>query len=211
MQLLMDGELRTFTPIKTFRAAHDLPDTFRVAHFEPKDYTGLGRIDRAGAELNAVRQAVLSSLPASLSPQAWLAYVPTLRDLFAARLYEINPQVGLKDVEVEFAVAGFSDVCEAVAWAMLRAGATHTAVPPFEQIYADWLNSTVRVSQAVHVYLHNGAAWRVQIVNNAYGRIGLIVHTGESAHYVIDSALACPAEGYMLALLGEVAARMLSV
>ena len=59
MQLLIEGELRQFVPIKNFRQQFDLPDAFGISMFEPKDYTGLGQIDSAGPELNVVRRAVL--------------------------------------------------------------------------------------------------------------------------------------------------------
>ena len=55
-----------------------------------------------------------------MSPRDWLAFLPQYARLFEDKLYEINPQVGLKDVEIEFAVAGFSDVLHHVAYGLLR-------------------------------------------------------------------------------------------
>src|SRR5262245_64156367 len=98
MLLTIDGQPREFTPIKDFRAAHDLPPEFGVALFEPKDYAGLGRIDRAGAELNGVRAALLDALPTQIKAPSWLSFLPDYARLFEAKLYEINAQVGLKDV-----------------------------------------------------------------------------------------------------------------
>ena len=206
MQLVIAGQRRDFIPIKDFRAEHGLPPEFGVAWFESKDYTGLGRIDRAGTELNTVRQAVLDAIPAHLPLQAWMAFVPELTRLFERKLYEINPQVGLKDVEVEFAVAGFADVCQALVYAGPRGGST----PDFRQLYADWLNSSARVFGEVYAYEHRGQRWQVRIATHAYGRAGLIVDTGEVTHYVHDPALGCPAEGFMASLLHEVASRLLA-
>jgi hypothetical protein len=210
MELLIEGEWRVFIPIKTFRAAHDLPENFSVALFEPKDYAGLGRVDTAGAELNSVREAVLAAMPQSQPPQVWMTLIPQLQTLFTDKLYEINPRVGLKDVEIEYAGAGFRDVCEAAVYAVARARASGDPPPVFMQIYGDWLNSTARVSQTEHEYTRREATWRIQIVNHAYGRAGMIVRLDSETHYVADAALGCPAEGYMLNLLAEVAARILT-
>jgi len=202
MRLTIDGIPRTFLPTKSFREAYHLPPEFGVALFEPKDYSGLGRIDQAGAELNGVRAAVLAAIPANLSLQAWLSFIPDLTRLFTDQLYAINPKVKLHDVEIEFAAAGFADVCQAVVYARLR---SRDETPPFEAIYGDWLDQTARVSQTIHRY----GDWQVQIVTHAYGRAGLIVQMEAETIYVQDAALGCPAEGYMAALLAEVAARIL--
>ena len=202
MLLTIEGTAREFTPIKAFREAHDLPPEFGVAFFEPKDYSDLGRIDRAGAELNSVRVAVLATIPAKLPLEQWLTFAPELTRYFAAKLYEINPKVNLRPVEIEFAAAGFGDVCQAVIFALVRA--RRTLPPPFEMIYGEWLDSTMRVSQTRYTYRD----WEVQIVTHAYGRAGLILYGAERTEYVQDSALGCPAEGFMAALLAEVAARI---
>jgi hypothetical protein len=208
MRLTIDGHLHDFTPIKQFRSEYGLPPEFGVSLFEPKEWEGLGRIDRAGAELNRVRAAVLAALPASLTPSGWLAFLPDLSRPFENKLWEINPQVGLKDVEIEFAVGGFSDVCQAMAYALLRAKAAGDPVPDFHHVYADWLDNTARVFSEVHTHTHQGEAWQVQIVAHAYGRAGLLIKTSTTTHYVHDPALGCPAEGFMAALLAEVCARM---
>jgi hypothetical protein len=211
MRLTIDGKPREFIPIKAFRAEYGLPPTFGVALFEPKEWEGLGRIDRAGAELNSVRAAVLAALPAALPPSGWLAFLPDLSRRFEAKLWEINPQVGLKDVEIEFAVGGFSDVCQAMAYALLRAGAAGDPAPDFQQVYADWLDNSTRVFSQIHAYSYQGEAWQVQTVAHAYGRAGLRIQTPSTTHYVHDAALGCPAEGFMAALLAEVCGRMLGL
>ena len=204
MRLTIEGRAHVFTPIKSFREAHQLPPEFGVALFEPKDYSGLGRIDQAGAALNGVRMAVLAAMPTTLSRQEWLGLIPELTRLFTDQLYAINAKVKLHDVEIEFAAAGFSDVCQAVVYAMLRA--RNETLPPFEAIYGEWLDQTARVSQTVHRY----GEWQVQIVTHAYGRAGLMVQIDEETAYVQDGTLGCPAEGTMAALLAEVAARMMN-
>ncbi|MAS36513.1 MAG: hypothetical protein CL610_21090 [Anaerolineaceae bacterium] len=209
MQLLIEGELRQFVPIKNFRQQFDLPDAFGISMFEPKDYTGLGQIDSAGPELNVVRRAVLDAIPTEMPLQEWLAYLPHLTRLFESKLHEVNPEIGLKQVEVEFAVSGFQNICQGLIYAMIQARAAGEPMPEFQRVYADWLNSTVRISSTVHSYVHKGETWAVQIVNTAYGRNGLIVWTEAQTHYLHDSSLACPAEGFMQTLLNEVATRIL--
>ena len=123
----------TFIPIKAFRAAHQLPNTFNIALFKSKDYAGLGRIDEAGAALNQLRTAVIAALPEHLLPMNWLSVLPDLTNLFEAQLYQINDQVGLRDVEIEFAVAGFSDALQAYAYAFAYANTTRTPLPDFSR------------------------------------------------------------------------------
>ena len=210
MNLLIDGHIRQFVDVKVFRAEHHLPDDFGVALFEPKDYAGLGRIDRVGTELNALRQTIVEAIPAHITLQRWSGFLEDLGRLFLTQLYAINPQVGLRDVEIEFAYAGFQDVCQALLYAMLHAKAIHITPPAFEQVYTDWLNNSVRVSQNAHHYEHQGQMWQIQMVNNVYGRVGLIIYGGEDTYYVRENSLACPAEGFMAALLSEVAERLVA-
>lgn len=206
MQLIIEGETRQFVPIRLFRAQHELPEVFGVVLFEPKDYTGLGSIDRAGAELNAVRAAVLAAVPRGLPPSALLNGLDALQRLFRAQLHQINAAVGLHEVEIDFAAAGFGDMTQAYVYALMRARAAGDPPPPFEAVYGAWLNSTVRVSGLEHHYQMGDQVWSIRIVNHAYGRAGLIATLDGVTHYVHDPALGCPAEGFMAALLGEVAA-----
>lgn len=208
--LTIAGAAQPFIDIKTFRAAHHLPEQFGVALFEPKDYTGLGRIDRAGNALNEVRQAALNAIPQQMPLRSWLSYLPTVTAAFEDKLRAVNPRIGLRDVEVEFAAAGFQDMCSTLIFALMRA---HTEKLPlqtlsFAEVYVEWLNSTVRVSQTVHPYQHNAATWQVQTVSYAYGRAGLIVKTDAETFYVADAALGCPAESFMFTLLAQVAGKI---
>ena len=210
MHLLLEGKAHAFTPIKTFRVDHDLPSSFGVALFEPKDFTGLGSIDGAGAQLNIVREAVLNALPAQMNAANWLTFLPQLTALFKNELYGINDAVKLHDVEIDFAAGGFGDVCQAFAYALLRAHAENKPPPVFEAVYGDWLNSTARVSQTVYSYIHHEQEWHIHIVTHAYGRAGMIITTPDATYYVHDATIGCPAEGFMAALLKDVAERLIA-
>ncbi|MEQ8671811.1 MAG: hypothetical protein RLP44_05045 [Aggregatilineales bacterium] len=208
MHVTIDGHTHTLIDLKTFRRERDLPLTFGVAYFEPKDYTGLARIDTAGADINALRDAVLKAIPSSLTLPELLGFTSTLTELFRTQLYAINDNVNLKDVEIEFAVAGFSDVLQAHFYERMRASAAKNPPQSFGMIYGTWLNDTVRISQQTHDYVHQGATWRVNILNNAYGRFGMIVELPDETVYVADASLGCPAEGYMFNLLRDVIAKL---
>jgi hypothetical protein len=211
MHLLIDGVERDFIPIKDLRARFDLPPTFGVAHFQPKDYTGLGSIDRAGAELNAVRASVLAAIPDEIKPSQLLTFVTELQSFFLNELYAVNPRVHLKDVEIEFAAAGFSDMTNAFAYALLRSTLANQPAPAFESVYRDWLNQTVRVASSVYEYPHGDQVWGVQVIAHAYGRIGLMIQASDELFFTYDPSLACPAEGFMTNLLSEVCARIVSI
>jgi hypothetical protein len=218
---LIDGQPHDLIPIRDFRATHNLPDTFGVAYFEPKDTTDLGHIDtpEAGAALNMVRATVLGVLPltrAKMAATEWLRIVPGIAKLFESKLTEANSTIGLREQEIGFAVSGFADVCNAVAYALIRAR-TGGPQADFDQIYDTWLNNSVRASQTVHTYTHKDANWQVRLLNDAYGRLGLIVRLSDaddgtaSIVYVEDKTLACPAEGFMARLLADVGVRMIDV
>ncbi|MEO8611999.1 MAG: hypothetical protein ABI690_29145 [Chloroflexota bacterium] len=220
MYLTIDGSPRQMIPIKDFRATHNLPPDFGVAYFEPKDYDGLGRIDHAGAELNSVRTAMLDALPQFMPARNWLTFLPDYARLFESQLYGINAQVGLKDVEIEFAVAGLSDVCQAAAYALLRFDSPSLRSGEgaggwgsknfFHAVYNQWLDNSLKVFTQIYPYARADENWQVQIFAHAYGRAGLVIHRSQVTYYVYDPALGCPAEGFMAALLGEIAARMLA-
>ena len=209
MQLQIDGEMRTFVPIKEFRQQQNTSYEFGIVLFEPKSYVGLGKIDSAGADLNELRRVILESIPTETNLQGWIEFLPHLEQLFHNMLVQINSEIGLRDPEIDHAVAGFNDVCHALAYARIRAHKAGEPAPNFQDIYDQWLNSTVRVSTTVHSYIHKGEVWAVQIVNHAYGRAGLIVWTDTNTHYIYDNILGCPVEGFMEALLKDVAVQML--
>ncbi len=209
MQLQIDGEMQTFVPIKEFRQQQNASYDFGIAMFETKNYAGLGRIDTAGADLNELRRVILESIPTGITLQGWIDFLPHLEQLFHNLLVQINDEIGLREPEIEHAVAGFNDVCHALVYALIRARKAGEPTPTFQPIYDQWLNSTVRVSSTAHSYINNGEVWAVQVVNHAYGRAGLIVWTDAATYYVYDNILGCPVEGYMAALLKDVAAAIL--
>lgn len=208
MRLTIRGIPQQFTDIKTFRTAQGLPDDFSVAIFEPKDYTGLGRVDRAGNALTEVKQATLNAIPQQLSLRAWLTFLPVVTAAFEEKLRAVNPRIGLRDIEVEFAAAGFQDLCSTLIFALMKAHTEGTPPPDFLEVHAAWLDTTARTLHTVYLYQHKGEDWQVQTVYHAYGRAGLIVHTPTATHYIHDSALGCPAEGFMLTLFMQVAAKI---
>ncbi len=199
MQITIDDQLTIFTPLRDFRAAQNLPTTFGVAHFEAKDYAGLGHIDGAGAALNSLSAAVINALPARITTAALLPLMVDLTERFRAELTRINPDVGLREPEIEFAVAGFGDVCNAYAYALLRDRAAD-----FHAVYREWLADSVRVFSSIYPYEHREEQWQVRVVAHAYGRFGLLIETPREMVAVYDPALACPAEGFMAALLTDV-------
>src|SRR5258705_5156595 len=168
MQRTIEGIRYTFIPIKAFRATHRLPTTFNITLFESKDYAGLGRIDAAGAALNQLRSTVIAALPKQLLPLNWMSALPDLTHLFEAQLYQINDQVGLRDVEIEFAVAGFSDALQAYAYAFAYANTTRTPLPDFQSVYAEWLNGTVKIFAQQHSYLLDDKSCTIQVIAHAY-------------------------------------------
>lgn len=206
MELVIEGTARTFIPIRQFRETHGLNESFSVMYFEPKDYEGLGHMDGAGEGLNQLRRTVLHMIPLHLTAADLLPLTDRLRDVFARQLEAINPQIGLHPPEVEFAIAGFTDVCQALVWRLMRHSVHQPPLlfPLFESIYLEWLNSTVRISQRVYLFIHEAQEWQIQIVNHAFGRAGLIIYTPFRIYYVDDHHLACPAQRFMESLLEEV-------
>ncbi len=206
MLLMIDEQPRMFEPLRNFRARFGLPETFSVSSFQPKSYEGLGSIERAGADLNDLRRNVLAAVPSRIPVSHLFSAASELSDVFQREMERINPVIGLRDVEIGFAAAGFSDVLHAVAFAVTRASLSRSAVPDFESIYAHWLNGTARIASPVIEYTYGDQVWGIQVVAHAYGRVGLIIAAPETTYYVVDPVLACPAEGFMMALLRDVCA-----
>ncbi|MCA9903517.1 MAG: hypothetical protein KC547_06650 [Anaerolineae bacterium] len=210
--LTINGTLHELTPVKAFRAQYDLPPTFGTAYFAPKDYAGLGSIDgaAAGAALGQLRAALLSRIPAKIVAAELPSVVTRLTDHFREQMEHINTIIGLRAQEVEFAVSGFADAAHKYAFSLLRARLTGEQVPDFKLVYDEWLMSGVRVLETPFAYDDDSHHWHVRVISHVYGRMGLIVQAGEATHYVYDPALACPAEGFMAGLLGEVCAHLVT-
>lgn len=212
MELIINGQLQTFVPIQIFRNQWNLPADFGVAHFEPKDWRGLGTIDGAGPILADMKRTILGSVP-HLAPSADIfETVKKVTNLFRTQLQMANVSIGLQTVEVDFAVAGFEDVMHSVAYRLLELKHTSPHNPiqireqfDFQSIYRTWLTDTIRLSTRRHTYFHEDKQFEIRVVNHAYGRVGLEVRDGEVVYYVVDKELACPAESYMENLCREVA------
>lgn len=209
MQFMIRGEKQTFIPLSAFREQFNLPDTFNLGYFEPKNYDGLASIEDTGALLEQLRSNLLAQIPDSLTLNQLIQLVDNLRDAFRDELYAINSQIRLKPEEVGFAVSGFSDVMRAFLYSLIPAMQGATPVPGFDVVYGRWLNDSIRVSVKVYVYSAVDDDWQVQIVNHAYGRVGLQVDTGRGRVYVMDGMHSCPAQGFMYGLLREIATKIL--
>jgi hypothetical protein len=158
--------------------------------------------------MNELRRGMIKALPHTFTLTEALAVADTLQAVFLNGLYGINDLIGLQIVEVEYAVAGFGDVMQNWMYALIRSQSAKSSQPPFQQIYGEWLDGSTRLSQQVHNYNHDGATWHINIINNAYGRVGLRVKRGANVDYVQDGVYACPAEGYMAALLEELTGQL---
>lgn len=210
IRLTIDGTPHELTPVKAFRAQHDLPPTFGIAYFTPKNYDGLGNIDgaAAGSALGQLRATILSLIPLHVFAAELPSVVTRLADHFREQMDQINSRIGLQAQEVEFAVGGFADVAHKYAFSLLRARLTGEPVPEFKSIYDEWLMTGVRVMETPFAYDDDRHHWHVRVISHVYGRVGLIVQADNATHYVYDPALVCPAEGFMVGLLSEVCAKL---
>ena len=96
MRLPVDGTLRAFVTLTAFRAAHGLPETFGVAHFQPKDWHGLGSIERVGAALVPLRERTVVAVPERVPAAAWLHHLSDVVATFETELRRVNPKIGLR-------------------------------------------------------------------------------------------------------------------
>ena len=208
MKLRIDDIEHQLLPLKDFRVEHGLPPEFSVAMFEPKDYTGLGHIDMAGNEMNVLRNHILQLIPDSLAIVDLLQFIDRLQFQYQTDLFSINEAIGLKDIEVEFAVAGFGDMLRTLAYAIIPAKVNKQAMPSFDTIYYRWLNDSVRISSQIHEYLHNGKIWKIRIINHVYGRAGLHIQMDAVDVFVSDGVYLCPAAGFMYTLLKDASGKI---
>lgn len=211
MQLTINGQEHQFIDIKTFREAHHLPESFGMGLFETKDYVDLANIEKAGGAMNQLREQVLDSVPEQLVIPQLMDCLTDLSEQFDKQLVGINPQVNPKQVEIDYAVSGFHDVCQAIGFEIIRAHMQKLPMPSFHSVYMTWLNNTVRLSFPPRTYQYHDTQWQVQVINTAYGRIGLYVTIDENEIICVqDTRYACPAEGYMFTLLNDIADKMTS-
>ncbi|MCG3208741.1 MAG: hypothetical protein FOGNACKC_02353 [Anaerolineae bacterium] len=205
MQLTLNGHPQTLVPVQQFRAQYNLPNSFGVDYFEPKNWAGLGSMGGAGGALQQLRTALVSAVPAKIPPPAIFSVVEGLTVLFLEQLTAANAVVGLRPVEIDYAVAGFQDVLQAGAYRLMQLHHLSNAAGfDFESIYQTWLDDSVRVASRVHRYSSGHGELAVRVINYAYGRIGLAVEIGSQVVYVLDGSLACPAAVFMHDLCREV-------
>jgi hypothetical protein len=210
IQLPIDGVLRDFVDVQTYRKLHHLPNSFGVNTFEPKSYDGLGSIAHAGDVLRTMKDHFLSEMPDFASPQKWLLLQDQEQARFRSLLVETNTQVGLREPEIDFAVAGFVNVYSQWVYVLFHAKATHTPPKSFDEIYHAWLHESVRVASQIYHYKHSVDVWQVKIISHVYGRIGLQIQRGDIVEHVYDHNLACPAEHFMRSFMSDVAAHIQS-
>jgi len=151
----------------------------------------------------ALHNNTLKHLPESLPLMGWLDFIPSLQAHFSDELEAVNPSIGLRPAEIEFAVAGLGDVCRALVYGLIYAHAQDDSPPTFDDLYREWLYSTVRVTGTAYHFQHHDEAWKVHIISHAYGRVGLRIHIENKRYYVIDHGLACPADRFMERLLRQ--------
>jgi hypothetical protein len=212
MQLTIEGVVHSFIPLTVFRARWNLPDDFTLARFEPKDWT-VGSMEGAGrSALTTLRQSVITALPHRLRLAELMPLVEALINLFHQGMITINPQVGLRQVEIEFAVAGFADVTRSAAYQLIQLGYLYPGNPEairqsfnFAAIYQEWLDASTRLADKIYTYTWQGQQFEVQTIYNPYGRVGMKVHVANEDYYVTDMTLACPAASFMYSLCHEVA------
>jgi hypothetical protein len=199
-------------PIKKFRAEFGLPDTFQMEHFEAKEWVGLGSTEGAGAILAAVRQQLIDAVPSHITIQTLMPVVDEIAQRFRQELTVANQHIGLRPVEVDFAVSGFYDVMQAAAYRLAELTHLHrqnleAVVDKFDflSIYHAWLNDSVRVSGLVHNFQHHDQQFKVRLIYYIYGHVGLEVDVVGEIYYVTDMSMACPASNYMQELCGAVA------
>jgi hypothetical protein len=199
--------IRQFESMEDFRAEKGLASDFGISLFQPKNYAGLGSIKNAGEALRQLHNAVVEAVPARLPALGWQASLVSLQMLFQAKLREINPQIGLRTSEIDYAVSGFGEVMQRYLYALMSARLRGQPAPDFEDIYEQWLNSTI-VYTLEHIrFLQEDTdeVWQVQVAAHAFGRFGLIVQTPIETRYLRDSSILCPAAGFMESLFREVA------
>lgn len=214
MQLTLDGRKCIFIPIQTFRQQWDLPDDFGMLSFEPKDWP-VGKMDGSSQTLAMVKQQVLRSVPPAVAPAELLAQIRQLAALFRHELTIANEQIGLREVEIDFAVDGFQDILRNVAYHLFELKQIYQGNSAlirenfdFAGVYQAWLDASTRLLTTRYSYTHNEITFELQVVYNAYGRMGFQVSAAGQTHYVLDTTLTCPAANYMKDLCERIAAAL---
>lgn len=212
MELVVNNHKQTFISLQTFRANWNLPESFSLTYFEPKNWEGLASIDGSGPALISIREQTLLAIPERVKLTQLTTIADELTNTFRIQLTAANAQIGLRPPEFDFAVSGFYDVIHAVAFNLIQLAldCRHNLIQVreqfnFSQVYSTWLNDSVGVFSTAHTFEHGDIRFEVRVVYHAYGRVGLEVKTADQVYYVADMALSCPAAGYMHDLCADVA------
>ena len=209
MQLLIEGQRQTFVPIHTFRQQWHLPDEFGLIQFETKDWE-VGRLDDSQQALVAIKQQMLAAVPSRLSQAELLSQVRQLAAIFRGALEMANDEIGLRDVEIDFAVDGFHNILHDMAYHLFGLSQQYPDATlleanfDFSTVYQTWLDASTRLLTTAYTYTHNGNRFDLRVIYTAYGRIGLQIKIAGETYYVYDNSLACPAANYMGNLTKEV-------
>lgn len=208
MDLVINHIRHTLIPIRQFRAEYHLPDTFGIVQFEPKNFAGLGHIEGAGEALDTLRTAIIQALPPRLTALPTLDFLGHITRLFENTMNAVNPLIGLHDVEIGYAVSGFSDILNTWLYDAIRASQTHTPPTPFDTLYADWLANTGRRSEKMYTYQHQEGEWKIRFLYNAYGRVGFQTDMPNKTAYIQDMIYVCPAEGFIHQLTRDIVKKL---
>jgi hypothetical protein len=202
--------VRQFEPISKFRDEKGLSPDFGVDLFQVKNYAGLGSIKNAGEVMRRLHNDMVDAVPAEITPLGWQVAVIRLQALFQSKLHEINPCIGLKQTEIDYAVNGFGEVTQRYLYALMSAKMRRQSPPAYEAVYEQWLDeSIVYTREYIRCTVEErDEVWQVHIAAHAFGRFGLIVQTQDETHYLLDTSIACPAEAFMENLFREVAVRL---
>ncbi len=211
ISITIDGTAHDFIALKDFRAQLGLPESFSIAWFQPKDFTGLGSIKGANSELAYVRQALLETLPDGFPPSGWSSLSVTLQIAFRRLLVEVNPHIGLKPEEIDYAVNGLGQVCYLLFQRCTHARMRGQPLPTFDEVHHEWLMSSVIVSPKIYGYPQGDEVWGVRVIEYAYGRVGMAVITPQGIFAVMDRQYTCPAENFMTLLLRDVVQHILDI
>jgi len=197
MELVINHIRHNLTPIRKFRADYHLSDTFGLSLFEPKNFEGLANLEGSGEALDVLKDAIIHALPPRLTTLPTFDFLEHIVRLFENTLNAVNPLIGLRDVEIGYAVSGFSDILNSWLYDAIRATQTHIAPTPFDVVYADWLANSGRRSEKMYTYSYQDDEWKIRFLYNAYGRVGFQVDMSTQTTYVQDTIYICPAEGFI--------------
>ncbi|MEM7028338.1 MAG: hypothetical protein AAF629_02005 [Chloroflexota bacterium] len=215
MELSLNDQLETLIPLSTFRDMWQLPDTFSMTYFEPEERSDLGTLDQSGNTLNHIRETIIGAVSGQVLLPDLFTEVERLAVYFQQTLISVNHQIGLQQVEIDFARAGLEDILRQVTDHLVRAYYDYQSTPEkicdtldFAALYQAWLNSGARIASTETPFSHNDQTFLVRVIYDPYGRVGLQVSVDDELYYVADTQFMCPAANYMRGLSEAVAEKL---